>query len=251
MVDAGLSCRETQRRMDRLGLAMDKVKAIFISHEHGDHIKGVEGIADKYKIPIYITPATLNSSRMRLDCGVVYHFTPNIAVTIGGLSILPFPKKHDAIDPHSFVIEGNGVKIGVFTDIGVVCKDVLANFKQCNAVFLEANYDEAMLAGGRYPHHLQNRITSGHGHISNRQALELFCGQRAAHLSHIFLSHLSKDNNCPDLALNLFNSKAGHVQIVIASRYNEIPLYRILPGPAAAGIIKKPVRVHARQATLF
>ncbi len=253
LVDAGLSCRETEKRMKRLDLSMDKVKALFISHEHGDHIKGVESIASKHKLPVYITAETFRQSRLRVDPAQVFSFTAYTPVNIGNLSVMAFPKFHDAIDPHSFVISGNGVKIGVFTDIGAVCSNVIDNFTDCNAVFLEANYDADMLENGRYPHHLKNRIRSGHGHLSNVQALELFMAHRSRFLSHLLLSHLSKDNNDPDLALRLFNTHARNTHISVASRYEESSVYHITDTehPFRKPAIHRPAPPKPVQISLF
>ena len=125
------------------------------------------------------------------------------------------------------MIDGNKIKIGVFTDIGVPCKNVIAHFQQCHAAFLEANYDEKMLEQGRYPYFLKSRIRGGNGHLSNKQALELFIAHRPPHMSHLFLSHLSKNNNSPELVQQLFNKHTGSVNMIIASRYEETPLYHI------------------------
>ncbi len=243
LVDAGISCRETEKRMRRLGLNMDLVKAIFISHEHGDHIRGVESMASKHHLPVYITPATFQQGRMRIRRELIHTFTGYEPITIGDLSVLAFPKLHDATDPHSFVISGSGVKVGVFTDIGAPCDHVIANFKVCNAVYLEANYDDQMLANGRYPYHLKKRISGGHGHLSNRQALDLFLAHRSPHLSHIYLSHLSKDNNCPELAYELFMEHANKTHIAVASRYEETSLFQVDAVPHSPVIkvsIKQP-----------
>ena len=227
LIDSGISCRETEKRMKRLGLDMVQVKAIFISHEHGDHICGAEALANKYMLPVYITRATLLNSGLRISAELVHTFEAYKPSTIGGLSVLAFPKQHDAIDPHSFVITGNGISIGVFTDIGMPCDHVISNFKTCHAVFLEANYDDELLENGRYPHHLKKRISGDEGHLSNRQALELFIRHRPAFMSHLYLSHLSKDNNAPELALALFAAQAGNTHITVASRYKENPVYEI------------------------
>lgn len=251
LVDAGLTCRETEKRMRRLDLSMEKVKAIFISHEHGDHIKGVEVISAKYKLPVYITPLTWAHSRLRLETGLIKPFKGYEPVTIGELTIHPFPKKHDAADPHSFIIAGNGVTIGVFTDIGIPCLHVIDHFNQCHAAFLEANYDDEMLANGRYPLHLQRRISGDEGHLSNQQALDLFMAHRPAYMSHIFLAHLSKDNNSPEIAAQLFNTRRGNTEIIIASRYNETEVYHIKAAGEHQKLKKKLTIEHIVQATLF
>ncbi len=212
--------------MKQLGLSMKTVKAIFVSHEHGDHIKGVSVLANKYHLPVYITNITAKHGPILIK-HLAKEFKANEAVIIGELSVTPFTKKHDAADPHSFIITCNNVTAGVFTDIGIACPEVIHYFKQCHAVFLESNYDEELLENGRYPLHLKNRIRGGQGHLSNRQALELFTAHRPPFMTHILLSHLSKENNTPEIAAQLFNGHANNVAIIIASRYEATPVYTI------------------------
>jgi phosphoribosyl 1,2-cyclic phosphodiesterase len=142
LVDAGISCRETEKRMLRLGLSIKKVKAIFVSHEHSDHISGIPVLAKKHQLPVYITPPTLKSGGLHIDDHLVKPFLPFETVTIGDLHITAFPKLHDARNPHSFIVTCRDVKVGIFTDIGVACHQVTYHFSQCHAAFLEANYDE-------------------------------------------------------------------------------------------------------------
>jgi phosphoribosyl 1,2-cyclic phosphodiesterase len=227
LIDAGLSCRETEKRMRRLDLDIKKVKAIFISHEHGDHIKGVEIISNKHQIPVYITPPTLSHSRLRLNPVLTVSFQKEVPVQVGALTVKAFAKYHDAADAHSFVIESNGIVIGVFTDLGRVCDPLVHHFRQCHAAFLEANYDADLLQKGRYPYHLKQRISKGYGHLSNEEAFELFNNCEVPQLRHLFLSHLSADNNHPDIALNLFRSKKSHTQVSIASRHQEMQVVHI------------------------
>jgi len=228
LIDAGISCRETEKRMQRLGLSMHTVKAVFISHEHDDHINGVESLAKKYALPVYITEATLQNCRFNIPKELVRHFCSNERINIGNLTIKAFSKKHDACDPHSFIVYNNeDVCIGIFTDIGKACEQVVYHFKQCNAVFLESNYDEGMLAAGNYPWFLKRRITGGNGHLSNNAALDLFCLHRPGKLTHLILSHLSKNNNEPGLVERIFVEHAGDTKIIIASRYKETELFHI------------------------
>lgn len=227
LVDAGLTCKETEIRMQRLSLSMKKVKAIFISHEHGDHIKGLPVLAKKYQIPIYITTNTLIRGKQQLQLDLVQSFNAYLPVRIGNLSVTAFPKKHDAAEPHSFTVCCNGITVGVFTDIGGHCEHVINNFKQCHAAFLEANYCEEMLNNGSYPYFLKNRIRGGNGHLSNKQALDLFLAHKPSYMSHLFLSHLSKDNNCPDLVNKLFSEHANGTEIIVASRLQETAVYHI------------------------
>jgi len=227
LVDIGLTCKEVEIRMNRLGLPINKVKAVFISHEHSDHIKGVAVFAKKYKLPVYISTATLKSSRLLLDANNTFSLSHQQHIHIGDLKIAAFSKFHDAADPYSFTVECNEVRVGVFTDIGSVCDRLITHFKNCHAAFLEANYDAEMLESGKYPYFLKRRITGGHGHLSNAQALELFINHKAPYMSHLLLSHLSKDNNSAELVENLFKKVAGDTFVKVASRFEETELYYV------------------------
>jgi len=246
LVDAGLSCKETETRMKRLGLAIEKVKAVFISHEHTDHIRGVEVLSRKYKLPVYITEATRRQGRVKLEKDLSKTFIANEPISIGSLAVTAFAKHHDAADPFSFIVAGHQITVGVFTDIGTPCQQLVHHFKQCHAAFLEANYDDVMLENGGYPYYLKNRIRGGQGHLSNAQALELFTTHRPAFMSHLILSHLSKNNNSATLVEELFTKNADGVKMVVASRYGESPLFEI----SSTGITQecgKPIRTRAEQ----
>lgn len=227
LVDVGISCREVEKRMRRLGLLMQNIKAVFISHEHSDHIYGLCGLVKKYRLPVYITETTMQNGRLALEQALIKVFVQHEPVVIGNLSVIAFPKFHDAADPYSFVVECGKVSVGIFTDIGKACKNVIRYFKQCHAAFLEANYDEEMLQRGNYPFHLKKRISGGMGHLSNNEALNIFIRHRPPFMSHLLLSHLSKNNNSPELVQKIFNAHAGNVQIIVASRYNETSIFRI------------------------
>ncbi|MGY4385547.1 phosphoribosyl 1,2-cyclic phosphodiesterase [Pedobacter sp. UYP24] len=227
LVDAGLSCRETERRMQRIGLSIQKVKAIFISHEHTDHIKGLCNLASKYNLPVYLTTGTHISCKFNLRQDLIKYIGANNPVHIGNLEVIGFPKLHDAAEPFSFIVSCGATRVGVFTDLGIVCEQLAFYFKQCNAAFLEANYDDELLSKSAYPYFLKRRITGGKGHLSNKQALDLFISHKPAYMSHLLLSHLSKDNNCPELAKNLFMQHAGNTEIIVASRYQETEVYTI------------------------
>ncbi|HKP33063.1 MAG TPA: MBL fold metallo-hydrolase [Chitinophagaceae bacterium] len=227
LVDAGISCREIEKRIKRLGLHIQKVKAVFISHEHSDHIRGLEVLSKKFRLPVYITDATLSSTGFSIEKDLVRTFTAHERITIGQMSVTAFPKFHDATDPYSFVVSCNEINVGVFTDIGQPCNEVIRYFKSCHAAFLEANYDDEMLENGKYPYYLKKRISGERGHLSNKQALDLFKVHRPAFMSHLVLSHLSKNNNCPKLVGELFNLHAKQTKIVVASRFHETEVMEI------------------------
>ncbi|RZL34242.1 MAG: MBL fold metallo-hydrolase [Pedobacter sp.] len=227
LIDVGISCKEVEKRLLRLGLSISKIKAIFISHEHSDHIKGLAVLSKKYSLPVYISANTLKSSRLLLNESNTFSFKHLDTISIGGLKVSAFSKFHDAADPYSFTVDFSNVCVGVFTDIGTVCERLVTQFKRCHAAFLEANYDTEMLQNGSYPYHLKRRITSGRGHLSNKEALALFQAHKPEFMSHLLLSHLSKDNNDPVLVENLFKAVAGKTFVSVASRYEESPLHYV------------------------
>jgi phosphoribosyl 1,2-cyclic phosphodiesterase len=249
LIDAGLSCRETEKRMKRLELDIKKVKAIFISHEHSDHISGLEVLSKKHQLPVYISSPTLNNSSLKLEPGLITSFTKNKVVQIGELEIMPFTKSHDAADAHSFTVSSKGIHAGVITDIGYACKQVLKHFSRCHAVFLESNYCEDMLRNGSYPYPLKQRISGDEGHLSNKQALDLFLNYKAPHLQLLILSHLSQNNNHPQVVEQLFAPYGNDVKIVVASRYKESEVFVIESKEKNLTVLKK--KKHQTQLSLF
>jgi phosphoribosyl 1,2-cyclic phosphodiesterase len=225
LIDAGISCREIEKRMKRSGLEMDKLKAIFVSHEHVDHISGITTLVKKYQLPVYITSKTFVAAGISVPRQYIQPIRAQHPIEIGSLSITAFPKNHDAVDPLSFVVSSEEVNIGVFTDIGSACKHVIKYFGRCHAAFLETNYDEEMLDNGSYPAHLKARIRSDEGHLSNKQAFELFLNHKAPFLKLLLLSHLSAENNRPTLAKSIFKSGLHGVDIKMTYRDKETAVY--------------------------
>lgn len=251
-MDGGLSCRETVKRLKRLGLSIKKVKGIFVSHEHGDHIHGVPALSKKYQLPVFITAQTLDQGKLDIRKDLVFTLRADEPIRIGNLSVTAFPKFHDACDPHSFIVECQSVRVGIFTDIGEPCEHVIKHFRLCHAAFLEANYDETLLANGSYPIYLKNRIRSSKGHMSNDQARELFITHKPPFMSHLLLSHLSRDNNSPKMVKDAFNKIAGRTEIIIASRDKETKLYHIRNSTSRLPALRKSYSPgHAMQLGLF
>ncbi|MCX8490293.1 MAG: MBL fold metallo-hydrolase [Cyclobacteriaceae bacterium] len=228
LIDAGISCRETEQRMKQLELSMQKVKAICITHDHSDHINGLHKIVKKYKISMYITSATRKNQSLEWTESSAVNFIAYEPVQVGDLTVVALPKLHDANDPHSFIVSHAGVTVGVFTDSGRVCEHLTKGFQLCHAAFLESNYDDEMLEKGGYPQHLKNRIRGGVGHLSNKEALQLFLKHRPLFMSHLFLSHLSKNNNKSEIVEDLFSTIAGNTQVIVAPRTSTTDVYQIV-----------------------
>ncbi len=218
LVDAGLSARQILMRMQDAGLDASKIRAIFISHEHSDHVRGVRVLSNKLGVPAWFSKGTLNSIPTTGRPSICSVFIPDKCLNINSFTIHPFLKNHDAAEPCSFRIEYDDWHVGVFTDIGEPCDRVKQHLKKCHAVFLETNYDEKMLWGGPYPYLLKRRVASSVGHLSNDQAFELVRDHAGPELVHVFLSHLSGENNVPEIAEARFRSLADRFRIGVTSR---------------------------------
>jgi len=165
LIDAGISCKQICQRLQSLGKSIENIKGIFVTHEHSDHISGIETLSHKFNIPVYVNSGTLENCF--IDMGNINLIHSNEDFDLDGLKILPFSKNHDAADPVSFLIKNGSKKISVITDVGCKCDNVINAVRESDMVILEANHDINMLKNGHYPHHLKKRIGSIIGHLSN------------------------------------------------------------------------------------
>ena len=227
LIDAGISCRQIFSRIYQKGLELTKLKAIFISHEHSDHIRGARVIAKKLKIPVFITSKTYFATYNNLKPDYPVFFEPGNKINVGQFNIYSFLKNHDAANPCSFRVEYEGKNIGVFTDIGEPCDNVKLHIEKCDALFLETNYDANMLWNGKYPFFLKQRIASGQGHLSNKQAYDLLNNHAGKILQCVFLSHLSRENNTPETAFKEIQPLETRFAIKLTSRYEAAELYQL------------------------
>lgn len=218
LVDAGISAKQILLRMQKRQLDAAKIRAIFITHEHTDHVRGARVLSNKLGIPVYLTERTFQTLRLEERPANVIFFIPGDTISIGAINVHSFLKNHDAAEPCSFRVEYNQISIGVFTDIGEACENVQSNFQLCRAVFIESNYDEQMLWDGPYPYYLKQRVASSVGHLSNDQSLELVKIHSGNQLEYIFLSHLSKENNTPLKAIQNFSELKNRANIQLTSR---------------------------------
>ena len=227
LVDAGVSAKKILMRIHDAGLDASKIRGIFVSHEHTDHVSGVRVLSKKLGIPAWFSQGTYNALRETEQPELFNIFTPGKTLKVRTLTIHSFLKNHDAAEPCSFRIEHDDWHIGVFTDIGEACDQLKHHLRKCHALFLETNYDEKMLWEGSYPYILKRRVASSHGHLSNDQAFELIRDHAGPELVHVFLSHLSGENNRPELAEARFESLTDRFNVKLTSRNTHSELCRL------------------------
>jgi phosphoribosyl 1,2-cyclic phosphodiesterase len=201
MIDCGFGVKDTVTRLARLGLAPDDLSAILVTHEHADHVGGVAAFAAKYDIPVWLTFGTLDVLDERMmDVPRVLGFDSQDVFVVGSIEVRPFPVPHDAREPVQFVVTDGVRKLGVLTDIGATTPYVRTQLSACDALVLECNHDESMLANGSYPYPLKQRISGRFGHLCNDAAAELLRAIDTSRLKHVVAAHLSQQNNTPELA---------------------------------------------------
>jgi phosphoribosyl 1,2-cyclic phosphodiesterase len=208
LVDAGLSCRETFRRMRAAALDPESVGAILISHEHSDHVGGVLVMAKKLRIPVYMTGATHQawSRQVRNTFGgtcvmpQVENFEAGRSFQIGDIRVTPFTIPHDAADPVAFTFRADGAKLGLVTDLGYMSSNVCDEIRGCDLLMIESNHDLEMLRGGPYPWAVKQRVMSRVGHLSNEALADFLLNSYDGAATYLVLAHLSEQNNHPDLA---------------------------------------------------
>jgi phosphoribosyl 1,2-cyclic phosphodiesterase len=200
LVDAGLSGIEVQRRLAAVGRTPDELKAIIITHEHTDHVKGAGVLSRRFNIPVYMTADTFNACKGLGKIDHINFFECGTAFDIGSLAVNPFAVSHDACDPAGLTLKHQGKKIAIATDLGVVTNLVRTHLSCANALYIEANHDPEMLMAGPYPWYLKQRIQSRKGHLSNQNARDLVAQLSHKDLAHVVLAHLSEENNCPEKA---------------------------------------------------
>ncbi len=227
VIDAGLSARQLQLRMEEVGLDSSTLKGIIISHEHSDHCQAARVLSKQLNVPVYMTKTTYNAARKSIRPFDVKWFEADSSFTVGGFEIHAFSKQHDAAEGCSFRVVHSNRNIGVITDLGTACENTCREFSKCEFVFLEANYDTEMLWNGPYPTYLKERVQSSKGHLSNEQAVELVKELAGETLHTVLLSHLSAENNSPELAMHAFRELVEKYQIDLTYRHKATKVYEL------------------------
>ncbi|MFK8112237.1 MAG: MBL fold metallo-hydrolase [Rubripirellula sp.] len=222
LFDAGISGRQAEQRLAQHGKDIRQVDALIISHDHRDHTACMGIFHRKYGLPIHITRPTLKATRRGMKLGVVNdirHFRSQESLTFKHLTVETIPTPHDAADGVAFVIDDQSKRFGLLTDLGHVFDDLPKVMPTLDAVLLESNYDDEMLASSDYPEFLKDRISGPEGHISNLDAAQLLRDHAGPRLQWACLAHLSDENNCPHVALETHRQILGDsIQIECADR---------------------------------
>jgi phosphoribosyl 1,2-cyclic phosphodiesterase len=207
LIDAGFSCRETERRMRCAGLDPQATDAILITHDHSDHIRGVERLSRVLRAPVYMTEATYQGwQRWAAEKKLAdllprrERFAAGREFAVGDISVLSFTTPHDASDPVGFALRAEGVKLAVATDLGCVPANVAEAVRGCDLLMIESNHDLELLRTGPYPWPVKQRVMSRVGHLSNEALADFFLTQYDGAAAYVILAHLSAQNNHPEIA---------------------------------------------------
>ena len=243
LVDAGIGPRDTKKRLEVVGCDITALRAIVITHEHYDHIRGAEKIARRYEVPIYLTRGTLDASRIDTAEVETVVFDNDTSFTIGELQVHARKTIHDAADPACFVVEArDGTRVGIASDLGYVNPEVLQHLSGCDGLFFESNHDLDMLRMGSYPWSLKRRIMSRFGHLSNDDSVNAVQRLLGAELKTLCMIHLSQKNNhesiVRDMCTRLLRRTGASLEFAIAKQFEPTGLFDIArrrPRTAPAG----------------
>ena len=226
LFDAGISGRQAELRLETLGRDIRDVEALIISHDHRDHSRCAGIYQRKFGLPIHITSRTRKTADATLGLGKlsdVLQFRAGRTLKFGPVRVKTIPTPHDAVDGTMFVVEAEGKRLGILTDLGHVFDDLRSTVRELDAIFLESNYDTRMLAAGWYPEFLKARISGPGGHISNLEAAKLVAREASSSLRWVCLAHLSEENNDPAEALSTHRRILGQgLEIAVSSRYEPV-----------------------------
>lgn len=200
LIDCGLGAKTLATRLGQAGLEGSQIDAVFITHEHSDHIGSARQFALRHHTPVWMSQGTYAAIGEPDFAGWLRQAQDGAPIDLGGLQLTPFAVPHDAREPLQVRCSDGARHLGVLTDLGHAPPQVLAHLAGCDALLLECNHDDALLANSAYPAFLKKRVGGQHGHLSNAQAQQIAAGLNHGSLGHVVAAHLSRQNNRPDLA---------------------------------------------------
>jgi phosphoribosyl 1,2-cyclic phosphodiesterase len=241
LVDAGLSGRETFKRLRALGERAEEISAIVITHEHCDHVAGLQRLATKLNVPVFLTMPTHHawSRTVRDEEGLIpelpksEHFAAGRPFCVGDIEVMPFTIPHDAADPVGFTFRAEGVKIGFATDLGYMPVSVRHHLRGCSVLVIESNHDLERLRSGPYPWSVKQRVMSRVGHLSNDALAEFFSSDYDGGAEYLVLAHLSEENNHPEIARAVAEQALGgrqwlwHNRVLLATQTEVLESIRL------------------------
>ena len=232
LIDAGISATAIRKFLKDMDISMQTIMGVLITHNHTDHIKGLEVLTRKNSLPAFTTDKIWKSilvpkNKISRDC--IREIPMQQKFHIAGFDIEAFPVFHDAPETIGFHICAGGKKITIVTDLGHICQTAARYIKAANLLVIESNYDEEMLVNGRYPHFLKVRIRSDNGHLGNQQTSVFLADIINDNLNHICLAHLSKNNNTPEKALKTLQRTFSEKGIILNSQQQVTILNRNIP----------------------
>jgi phosphoribosyl 1,2-cyclic phosphodiesterase len=234
LIDAGLGVRSIRKNLRNIGLDFENIWGVFVTHDHADHIKAVGTLGEKHHIPIYSTHQ-VHEGIQRSYCVTEKLYTSRRFIEkgetleLGNFRITAFPVSHDSTDCVGYTIEYKEKRFTFATDLGFIGEEAALHLRQADYIVLEANYDEQMLLQGSYPVHLKNRIIANTGHLSNDQAGYFLAENYNEQMKHIFLCHLSRENNLPEVAYTTIQNFLEEKQVIVGTDLQLITLDRLTP----------------------
>jgi phosphoribosyl 1,2-cyclic phosphodiesterase len=232
LIDAGISATAIRKSLKSLNVSFETIMGVLVSHNHSDHIRGLEVLTRRYHLPVFTTGKVWKSilaHNKKIPTGSINEIPLQQGFHLAGFDIEVFPVNHDAPETIGFHISSGDKRITITTDLGHICETSARYIKAANLLVIESNYDDNMLVNGGYPAYLKSRIRSDHGHLGNHQTSAFLAENLGEHLSHICLAHLSKNNNTPEKALQTLHQTLVDKGITLNGKQKISVLNRNVP----------------------
>jgi phosphoribosyl 1,2-cyclic phosphodiesterase len=218
LIDAGISCKKIEAHLNKMGINKSRIAGLILTHSHSDHIKGAGPVSRNLqkpgKVPVFMTSGTYYNCSKKIGAIPYKEFKAGASFSFGGFSIETFPTPHDVEGSIALILQRGNTRIGIFTDLGHSFDKLKEALPTLDAVLIESNYEPKLLdENPQYPYYLKDRIKGSGGHLSNEESALLIKEFASEKLKAVMLGHLSKENNCPELALDIHRRIAGEIYV--------------------------------------